>query len=187
MHKVILVNCKGNLTKYSRWEGRLGGNLEAELYCNFLSWYGNQSIDVDSLNFEPSISQIWSKFTRFNRLRVFFCYFSISKPLSAVKSLEEEFTWTTWAIIQWAQHHAAIFSSYRSQITEHGTRNTDRIWRSVGWWCVKLTDSWWPKLGANCQKIYSPIKGSRTDELWNLFLSQMLQVNYWPGIQSNWN
>ena len=63
--KVVLVNCKGNLTKYSRWERRLGGNLEVELYCNFLSWYGNQSSDVDSLNFEPSISQIWSKFTRF--------------------------------------------------------------------------------------------------------------------------
>ena len=64
--KVVLVNCKGNLTKYSRWEGRLGGNLEAELYCPFLSWYGNQSSDVDSLNFEPSISQMLSKFTRFH-------------------------------------------------------------------------------------------------------------------------
>ena len=68
--KVVLVNCKGNLTKYSRWEGRLGDNLEAELYCNFLSWYGNQSSDVDSLIFEPSMSQMWSKFTRFQYTRL---------------------------------------------------------------------------------------------------------------------
>ena len=86
--KVVLVNCKGNLTKYSRWEGRLGGNLEAELYCNFFIvvwkpikrcgqpklWTFDKSnmVKVHSLSVHKII----------NRLRVFFCFFVTSVSAS---------------------------------------------------------------------------------------------------------